>query len=205
MANELNLILDPVLQTGLTVDAKVRQANGTQMGATVTCTEPQTGYYTGTYNLGTLADGIYSVDFTDNSSGRLLGTGELDILSGAERVNPSLAEVRAEVDAALVAYDGPTLAEMTAAFTEIKGPTWTTTDTLEAIRDAVGAGGSGLTAAQVWAYATRTLTAGTKDSEIDGIKAVTDTMPTNLTAKLQVIRDISSDSSLYIPNETPLP
>lgn len=43
----------------------------------------------------------------------------------------------ADIDARLAAYDAPTKAEMDAAFTEVKGATWTTTDTLEAIRDAI--------------------------------------------------------------------
>jgi hypothetical protein len=45
------------------------------------------------------------------------------------------AEVQSECADALTAYDPPTQAEMTSAFTEIKGATWATTDTLEAIRD----------------------------------------------------------------------
>jgi hypothetical protein len=49
--------------------------------------------------------------------------------------NLSAAQVNAEVDTALADYDGPTNTEMVAAFTEIKGATWSTTDTLEAIRD----------------------------------------------------------------------
>ena len=55
-----------------------------------------------------------------------------------------------DIDASLASYGGPTLAEMTAAFAEIKGAGWTVTDTLEAIRDA--------TPAEIWAYATRGLT-----------------------------------------------
>lgn len=61
----------------------------------------------------------------------------------------------ADIDARLAAYDAPTLAEMTAAFTEIKGATWTTDDTLEAIKDGITAGA--LTAADVWTYGTRTV------------------------------------------------
>jgi hypothetical protein len=38
-------------------------------------------------------------------------------------------------DKAIANYDAPTATEMTSAFTEIKGATWATTDTLEAIRD----------------------------------------------------------------------
>lgn len=45
------------------------------------------------------------------------------------------AEVQSECTDALNAYDPPTNTEMVAAFTEIKGATWATTDTLEAIRD----------------------------------------------------------------------
>jgi len=67
----------------------------------------------------------------------------------------------ADIDARLAAYGIPTLTEMTASFAQIKGAGWTTTDTLEAIMDAVDAGGSGgATAAEVWAYATRVITGG---------------------------------------------
>ena len=58
-----------------------------------------------------------------------------------------------DIDARLAAYDGPTNAEMVAAFTQIKGATWSSsTDTLEAIRDrgdAAWTGGGGLTAADI--------------------------------------------------------
>jgi hypothetical protein len=48
----------------------------------------------------------------------------------------AIAEINATVDTALADYDAPTNAEMTAAFTQIKGATWAAgTDTLEAIRD----------------------------------------------------------------------
>lgn len=61
----------------------------------------------------------------------------------------ALASINAEVDTALSDYDAPTNTEMVAAFTEIKGATWATTDTLEAIRDrgdaawVTGGGGTG--------------------------------------------------------------
>ncbi len=61
----------------------------------------------------------------------------------------SSADVNAACDTALSDYDAPTKAEMDAAFTEIKGASWSSgTDTLEAIRDRgdaawlTGAGGS---------------------------------------------------------------
>lgn len=79
----------------------------------------------------------------------------------------SAAQVNAEVDTALADYDGPTNAEMVAAFTEIKGATWATTDTLEAIRDrgdaawVTATGFSTHSASDVWAVGTRTITGGT--------------------------------------------
>ncbi len=64
------------------------------------------------------------------------------------------AGVNAEVDTALADYAGPTLTQMAAAFTEIKGATWNSgTDTLEAIRDnqAGSAPTTGDIATAVWA------------------------------------------------------
>lgn len=85
--------------------------------------------------------------------------------------NISAADVKTQADQALVDYDGPTKTEQDAAFTEIKGAGWTD-ETLKDIRDNLGTGGT--TPADVWAFATRTLTTGTKDTEIDAIKAKTD-------------------------------
>ena len=65
------------------------------------------------------------------------------------------AEVQSEVADGLAAYDSPTKAELDSAFTEIKGGSWASTDTLEAIRDrgdaawTTGGGGSAPTAAAV--------------------------------------------------------
>lgn len=92
------------------------------------------------------------------------------------------AQVNAEVDTALTDYDAPTATELAAAFTEIKGATWSSvTDTLEAIRDRGDSAWitSTLSASGVWANVTRTLTAGTKDSVIDAILADTAELQTN--------------------------
>ena len=65
------------------------------------------------------------------------------------------AEVQSEVADGLAAYDPPTKAELDSAFTEIKGGSWSSTDTLEAIRDrgdaawTTGGGGSAPTAAAI--------------------------------------------------------
>ena len=67
------------------------------------------------------------------SAGYIVGN-NLDVaISGLNDL--SAAEVNAEVDTALSDYDPPTKTEMDTAFTQIKGATWATTDTLEAIRD----------------------------------------------------------------------
>jgi hypothetical protein len=47
----------------------------------------------------------------------------------------ALTSINTEADSAFATYDPPTNTEMVAAFTEIKGATWATTDSLEAIRD----------------------------------------------------------------------
>lgn len=60
----------------------------------------------------------------------------------------STADVLTQVTSGLNTYDGPTKAEMDAAFTQIKGATWSTTDTLEQIRDNLGAGGGDATEAK---------------------------------------------------------
>ena len=87
------------------------------------------------------------------------------------------AATPAEVAAELATYDGPTNTEMVAAFTEIKGATWATTDSLEAIRDrgdaawTTGAGGTPPTTLQNTTIATLasqtsfTLTAGSADAD----------------------------------------
>lgn len=64
----------------------------------------------------------------------------------------SLAALNAQMDTALADYDGPTQAEMTAAFTQIKGAGWDSeTDTLE---DIAAASSAEDIAAQVWAVLT---------------------------------------------------
>ncbi len=82
----------------------------------------------------------------------------------------SAAQVNAEVDTALADYDAPTNTEMIAAFTQIKGATWETTDTLEAIRDRGDA---------AWITATGFATAAsltTVEGKIDTIDGIVDSI-----------------------------
>lgn len=71
----------------------------------------------------------------------------------------------ADIDARLAAYDAPTLTEMTAAFTEIKGAGWTVSDTMEAIKDGVSSGA--ITPSDIWTYVTRSVTGGVIDTNND--------------------------------------
>lgn len=85
-----------------------------------------------TGGINTAAGTITTLDGLDTAQDTQHGTTQTAI---SNLNNISEAQVNAQVDTALADYDGPTKAEMDAAFTEIKGATWATTDTLEAIRD----------------------------------------------------------------------
>lgn len=72
----------------------------------------------------------------DDSLEAIRNRGDVAWLTATGFSTLTAAQVNAEVDTALADYDGPTKAELDAAFTEIKGATWSSvTDTLEAIRD----------------------------------------------------------------------
>jgi hypothetical protein len=81
------------------------------------------------------------LDTVTGSDGTTLATAQGNyapnvVVPDAAGVAPTAAEINAEVATALNVYAGPTKTEMTAAFTEIKGATWSSsTDTLEDIRD----------------------------------------------------------------------
>ena len=124
------------------------------------------------------------------------------------------AEVQSEVADALAVYDPPTNTEMTTAFTEIKGATWATTDTLEAIRDrgdaawvtatgfstldaagvrtAVGLASANLDT-QIGTLATASALT-TVDTVVDAIKAKTDslifTVAGQVDANIQYVNDV---------------
>ena len=125
------------------------------------------------------------------------------------------AEVQSECADALTAYDPPTKTELDSAFTEIKGGTWATTDTLEAIRDrgdaawTTGGGGSAPTAAAVadavWDEATSGHTSsGTfgeqVKTDIDAILVDTGTtIPATIATVDTVVDAILVDTGTTIP------
>ena len=76
----------------------------------------------------------------------------------------------ADIDARLSAYDMPTKAEMDAQTVDLKG---------SGDKDLTEVFNNTPDLSSVWTNPTRTLTAGTKDAEIDAIKASTDNLPAN--------------------------
>jgi hypothetical protein len=90
--------------------------------------------------ISALATAQADLDTITGAAGALIdagtGAGQLSISSGLLAWNAAWdAEVQSEVTDALNAYDPPTNTEMTSAFTEIKGATWASTDSLENIRN----------------------------------------------------------------------
>ena len=98
MANELNIVLDSVNDTGLTVSAKVRQAGGTQVGSTIAMTEVGSGFYTGDFSLVAVSDGVYSVEFIDDGDGSLLGDGQLQVKGNLEYSLPDINDFNSATD-----------------------------------------------------------------------------------------------------------
>lgn len=82
MARELAIQLDPFLETGLTLLAKVYDKDGTQKGGNVALTENASGLYVGDFDLTTLADGEYPVRFETTTE--FYGVGTLKIQDGAD-------------------------------------------------------------------------------------------------------------------------
>lgn len=89
---------------------------------------------------GTFGSGVVVNTNNDKTGYSISGTKQtLDALNDV-----SSGTVLSQCTSALNTYDAPTNAEMVAAFTQIKGATWSaSTDTLELILDAAAAGGGG--------------------------------------------------------------
>jgi len=82
MANELNIQLDPFLEAGLTLLAKVFNQAGAQQGSDAAMTESSTGFYTADFSLASIADGAYTVKF--QTAAAFYGSGILNVKGNAE-------------------------------------------------------------------------------------------------------------------------
>ena len=98
MANELNIQLDSFLETGLTIFAKVFNQTGVQQGTDISLTETSAGFYSGDFNLSTLADGDYIVKFQTTT--QYYGSGTLSIKGGVEAMTNQLRTINTGVQKA---------------------------------------------------------------------------------------------------------
>ena len=117
MANELNAPLG-ISNTGLTVLGRVRASGGVQEGSDATMTETGiTGFYSGSFALGAVSDGEYSVEFIDTASGNLVGAGELSVKNNAEYE----LHDQNDFDPATEAVSNVTLVATTTTNTDMRG------------------------------------------------------------------------------------
>jgi hypothetical protein len=88
---------------------------------------------------------------------------------------------------------------ITAAVAGLKGADG---DDLKVISDQIdglsGGSGGGASAAEIWGYAARTLTAGPKDAEIEAIKAKTDGLPADPASQAAVLAAIAGLNDLTV-------
>ena len=124
-----------LVDTGTTLDTKINTIDTVVDRIEVDTQDIQT-------QVGTAGAGLTNL----GASGNNWNT----VVPDAAGTAPTAAEINAEVDTALADYDGPTNTEMAAAFTEIKGATWSGTDTLEGIYDASGGSTPSAIADAVW-------------------------------------------------------
>lgn len=97
---------------------------------------------------------VNGIDDLSLASSLSTAQSDLDIITGSDGVTLATTQgnyapaKQADVATELNTYDAPTKAEMDSAFTQIKGATWATTDTLENIRDEGVARDSAIATAQ---------------------------------------------------------
>lgn len=137
-----------------------------------------TGNITGnlTGSVGSISGVTFPANFADLAITGMTGTINVGAIEGTSPDDYILAQV----NAGLASYDGPTKAEMDAAFTEIKGATWASgTDTLEQIRNTIDGlndlDAAGIRSAVGLASANLDTQLSTIDTVVDSILADTST------------------------------
>ncbi|MDB4263162.1 hypothetical protein N9842_03045, partial [Porticoccaceae bacterium] len=205
------IVDDILIDTGTTLDGKLNTIDDfldTEVAAILADTNELQGDWVNGGRLDLLLDSVISkIDVVDGIvDSVLVDTAEIGSAGAGLTAVPWNsswdAEVQSECADALTAYDAPTKAELDSAFTEIKGGTWASTDTLEAIRDrgdaawTTGGGGSAPTAAAVadavWDEATSGHTiSGTFGEQVKtDIDAILVDTGTTLDGKIDVIDGI---------------
>ena len=208
----VDAIVDSILvDTGTTLDGKLDTIDNfldTEVAAILADTNELQGDWVNGGRLDLLLDSAISkIDVVDGVvDSVLVDTAEIGSAGAGLTAIPWNAswdaEVQSEVADGLAAYDPPTKAELDSAFTEIKGGSFASTDTLEAIRDrgdaawTTGGGGSAPTAAAVadavWDEATSGhTTSGTFGEQVKtDIDAILVDTGTTLDGKIDVIDGI---------------
>lgn len=180
--------------TGLTVHGKLFGTNGSQVGSTIT-----TGFVEATAGLY-----VYVLACPDNQEGVFVAYDSANtalrrvvVIAPRETENADVKSstlstlTTSDIDARLAAYDAPTKAELDTAQSTIIDAIPTPAEIDTELSNNHGDGswedtGGGLTAAQVWSYATRTLTALGSAAGVEFTYTVTDSATTNPIADVSV-------------------
>lgn len=185
-------------QTGLTVHGKLQDMTGALVGSAITSGIVESSVAPGQY--------LYTLSIADGFSGFFVMYNSADDklrrtvgISPRETENADVKTstrgtstlTTADIDARLAAYDAPTKAELDTAQSAIIAAIPTASEIDTELSDNHGDGswedtGAGLTAAQVWSYATRTLTALGSAAGVEFTYTVTDSATTNPIADVSV-------------------
>lgn len=174
--------------SGLTLNGKLFDATGAQTGSTITTgfVETVAGLYVYTLSAPDSHEGVFVMYDSANTALRRTAaiapreTENADVKTST-RGTSTLST--SDIDARLAAYDPPTKAELDTAQAAIIDAVPTTAEIDTQLSGTHGAGswvdtGAGATAAQVWSYATRTLTALGSAAGIEFTYTVTNTTTT---------------------------
>lgn len=143
--NALKTLIDTVDTVADGIEVHVHQIDSRVLGTVAAGTHnPQSGDSYAIVNSGTYGNNALKtlIDTVDNYVDTEISTITTELAKvpksdgSASWNSTALTAIATQATAALQFYDPPTNTEMVAAFTEIKGATWSaSTDTLEAIRD----------------------------------------------------------------------
>jgi hypothetical protein len=140
-------------------------------------------------------------DLKANAQNSQLANLDAAVSTRAPEAGGNLAAVKAKTDnlPGDPADQSAVAAAITAAVASLKGADG---DDLKVISDQIdglsGGSGGGASAAEIWGYAARTLTAGPKDAEIDAIKAKTDGLPADPASQAAVLAAIAGLNDLTV-------
>lgn len=180
--------------TGKTVYGKLFGTDGVQVGSTVTTgfVEAVAGLYVYEFAAPDGQEGVFVAYDSANTALRRVAVIAPRETENADVKSSTLSTLTtSDIDARLAAYDAPTKAELDTAQSTIIDAIPTPAEIDTELSNNHGDGswedtGGGLTAAQVWSYATRTLTALGSAAGVEFTYTVTDSATTNPIADVSV-------------------